>query len=87
MPRSSNTTMSPQTESKLADIFRTVLQLPPEFAFDRARQLSVETWDSLAHVSLMLAIESEFGVAIDVADQLALTSYPAVRLYLDERGV
>ena len=34
---------------------------------------------------LMLAIESEFGVAIDAADQIRLTSYPAIRDYLEER--
>jgi len=51
------------------------------------RQLSMEGWDSLAHVSIMLAIESEFGVTIDIADQIALTSVPAIRLYLEERGL
>jgi acyl carrier protein len=38
-------------------------------------------------VSLMLAIESEFGVSIDIGDQITLTSVPAIRLYLAERGV
>ncbi len=53
----------------------------------RLRQLGVESWDSLAHVSLMLAIEGEFGISIDVLDQVTLTSYPAIRRYLEERGV
>jgi len=79
--------MTPQNEVKLSEIFRTVLQLPPEYVLDRARQLTVETWDSLAHVSLMLAIEGEFSVAIDVGDQLSLTSYPAIRMYLDGQGL
>lgn len=74
-------------EAKLQEIVRSVLQLADGFHVDRARQLSVESWDSLAHVSLMLAVESEFGVSIDVADQIALTSYATIKLYLEERGV
>ena len=77
--------MSPEGEAKLNEIVRSVLQLPSDQDVSRARQLSVESWDSLAHVSLMLAIESEFGISIDIADQIALTSYPSIRLYLEER--
>ncbi len=78
--------MSPEGEAKLNEIVRSVLQLPTDQDVSRARQLSVESWDSLAHVSLMLAIESEFGISIDIADQIALTSYPSIRLYLEERA-
>jgi acyl carrier protein len=77
--------LSADAEAKLNEIVRSILQLPPDADVSRARQLSVETWDSLAHVSLMLAIESEFGVSIDIADQIELTSVPAIRLYLEER--
>ena len=79
--------MTAEGDAKLNEIVRAVLQLPANTDVGRARQLSVESWDSLAHVSLMIAIESEFGVSIDIADQLTLTSVPAIRLYLEERGV
>jgi len=78
--------MTVEAEAKLQEIVRAAFDLPPHTDVTRARQLSVESWDSLAHVSLMLAIESEFHVSIDVADQIRLTSYPAIRLYLEERG-
>ncbi len=79
--------MTDQAESKLQEIVRGALDLPPEADVTRVRQLGVESWDSLAHVSLMLAIEGEFAVSIDVVDQIHLTSYPAIRRYLEERGV
>jgi acyl carrier protein len=79
--------MTDVSDSKLKDIVISVLQLSADADITRVSQLSVETWDSLAHVSLMLAIESEFGVSIDITDQIALTSVPAIRLYLEERGV
>jgi acyl carrier protein len=79
--------MTADGEAKLNEIVRAVLQLPADADISRARQLSLESWDSLAHVSLMLAIESEFGVSIDIGEQIGLTSVPAIRLYLEERGV
>ena len=79
--------MTDQAESRLQEIVRGSLDLPPDVDVTGVRQLSVASWDSLAHVSLMLAIEGEFAVSIDVADQIRLTSYPAIRRYLEERGV
>jgi acyl carrier protein len=78
--------MTAENETKLQDIMRESLAIPADVDVTRARQLAIETWDSLAHVSLMLALESEFDMTIDIADQIALTSYPAIRLYLEERG-
>jgi acyl carrier protein len=74
-------------DTKLNEIVSAVLELPTGTDVSHVRQLAVESWDSLAHVSLMLAIEGEFGVTIDIADQIALTSVPAIRLYLEERGL
>jgi acyl carrier protein len=74
-------------DAKLYEIVRAVLELPSDTDISRVRQLSVDNWDSLAHVSLMLAIEGEFGVTVDIADQIALTSVPAIRLFLEERGL
>jgi len=78
--------MTDQAEAKLREIVRAALDLPPDSDVTTAQQRGVETWDSLAHVSLMVAIESEFAISIDVADQIRLTSYPAIRRYLEERG-
>ena len=77
--------MTNEAQAKLQEIVRAALDLPPDVDVKHARQLAIASWDSLAHVSLMLAIEGEFGVSIDVADQLRLTSYPAICLYLEER--
>jgi len=72
-------------EAKLQAIVRAALELPPQVDVTGAAQDNVASWDSLAHAMLMVAIESEFGMSIDAADQLRLTSYPAIRDYLAER--
>ncbi|HEV8509911.1 MAG TPA: acyl carrier protein [Gemmatimonadales bacterium] len=79
--------MTRDAEAKLQDIIRAALELPRDADVTSARQPEIGNWDSLAHVSLMLGIESEFGVSIAVADQLNLTSYSAIRGYLEDQGV
>jgi acyl carrier protein len=77
--------MTHENEQKLAEVFRAVLSLDKDSDVSTVRQLNTPSWDSLAHVSLVAAVESEFGISVEIADSLALTSYPAVRLYLEER--
>ena len=51
--------------------------LPEDAAAD-----SVEGWDSLRHLELMLALEREFGVRIPAESFLELASLPAIEDYL-----
>ena len=76
--------LSSDAEQKLQAIFRSVLNLGDEVDVTGARQLSEPSWDSLAHVSLVAALESEFAVSIDTGDSMNLTSYQAVKLFLEE---
>ncbi len=39
---------------------------------------TVEQWDSLHHVNLMMALEQEFGIRIDVEDAVEMTSFQAL---------
>jgi acyl carrier protein len=78
--------MTREDERKLAEVFRAVLSLGQDTDVSGVRQLNAPGWDSLAHVSLVAAVESEFGISIDIADSLALASYPAFKLYLEERS-
>lgn len=72
-------------EQQLSAIFRAVFDLPESTDTRSIRQLAFPKWDSLAHVTLMGAIENEFGITIDIADSLELTSFEAVMVYLEER--
>jgi len=79
--------MNPQTTDRLQDIFRAVFELPSEADVTGLRQMNTPAWDSLAHVALVTAIESEFSVSLDAADQLQMTSYTTTSLLLEERGL
>ena len=51
----------------------------------RASVKTVPTWDSLAAITLVAVIAEEIGVEIDPLDLTDLTSYSAMRDYLEQR--
>jgi len=60
----------------------------PALSTEEIPQASTETvdlWDSLAAVTLAAVLEEEFGVPIDPLDLPELSSYTAVRAYLENR--
>ena len=72
--------------STVEAVFREVLQLG-----DRDPRGAVPgeewSWDSLAHVILVGALESEFGVQIDTAASLEITSFESAVSALTARGI
>jgi acyl carrier protein len=68
---------------KLNQIFSTVLELDESTYLDDLNLEDDETFDSLAHVLLIAAIESEFNISIDASDYEKFTSYSAIKSLLD----
>lgn len=75
------------TASKLDEVFKAVLEIPTDTVVSDARQETQPSWDSLAHVVLVGALESEFGLQVDAAESLELTSYARIARFLEERGL
>ena len=73
-------------DQRLEMIFRAVFELPQSRDVRTVQQVAEPKWDSLAHAKLVAAIESEFGVDIDISDALELTSFDAARLLVEERS-
>lgn len=78
--------MNETNATRLREIFRTVFQLPPTAEVGALDQANTPAWDSLAHVQLVTAIESEFDVSLDAVDQLQMVSYSETARVLQERG-
>jgi acyl carrier protein len=79
--------MTPEKFKKLEQVFRVVFELPSTAEVARVSQASQANWDSLRHVTLVTAVENEFGVSIDTADALRLDSFETTLQLLEERGV
>lgn len=78
--------MNQASREKLQNVFREVFELPPGADVASLRQGKSEKWDSLAHVSLVAAIESEFGTSLDASTMLRIKSYDMAVQVLEELG-
>jgi acyl carrier protein len=71
---------------KLRGVFRASLNLPVDFDVDALEYRAIDKWDSLAHMTLIAALEDEFDIMIDTADVIDLSSFTKARELL-ERSV
>jgi acyl carrier protein len=47
---------------------------------------TIETWDSLSHINLILAIESEFGISLSPEEAMDMLTVGLIQTILSERG-
>lgn len=78
--------MTSESQEKLQAIFRAVFELPAAADVTGLRSGQTAAWDSLATVSLVAAIESEFGKSLDTDEMLRITSYEDTAKLLEELG-
>jgi len=75
----------PELDDRLTRCFASVF---PALGADQIPEASVGTvpaWDSLAAVTLIAVLEQEFDTQIDLMEMPELTSYQAVRDYLQRQ--
>ena len=63
----------------LREVVANALQIDPARVTDDLDFDSAPEWDSVRHITLILALEGEYGVTISDDDVVELTSYPAIR--------
>ena len=71
-------------EAALKRVMATVLKAPPSAIGPDASQDTIPGWDSLRQLNLVLALEQEFGVEIPDEEAGEITSYPLIKLVLQE---
>jgi acyl carrier protein len=71
-------------EETLKQVMATVLGVPVAAISESTSMDTVESWDSIKHMNLVLALEEEFGVSIPDEDAANITSYQLIKLVLDE---
>ena len=48
---------------------------------------TIENWDSLNHLKLVLAIEQEFNVSFTAEQSVEILNLPLIRMTLEEHGI
>lgn len=72
--------------SDVSDVIASVLRVPHDAITDDLSMDNCASWDSLAHVELMVALEGAFGVTIDEEQIFDLVSVGAIRRFIAQRG-
>jgi acyl carrier protein len=72
---------------RLRAVFTRSLGLAEGAAVDGLEYRSIPQWDSLAHMSLVAAMEDEFDIMIDTDDVLDMSSFAKAAALLAKHGV
>ena len=78
--------MSPKAGT-LYTILSGVLNIPVNKIGEDSSPDTVATWDSMSHVNLILALESQYGIQLDPAEAMDIQSVRLIRLTLAEHGI
>jgi acyl carrier protein len=73
-------------DEKLQDIFRTVMEDDDLVLTDDLTAAGVPAWDSVAHVSLMFSIESEFGLQFEEDQLRSFDNVGELRRFIEQHA-
>jgi acyl carrier protein len=74
-------------KDQLRRVFADVFGVDPTMLSDDASPHTILQWNSVGHLSLVLAIEGEFGVQFDTEEISGLISFGIIRERLMKSGV
>ena len=69
------------------DIVARVLGVPRPSIIDETSNATVSAWDSLNHVTLILELESAYGISLSAEDALTMTDVATIKRVLRSHGV
>jgi acyl carrier protein len=72
---------------KMRAAFVEALQIPPESVVDDLRYNTIREWDSVAHMTLVAALEEAFDVMLDTDDIIEMSSVAKAREILSRYDV
>lgn len=72
-------------EAKLKAVMAAMLELDVAIIGPETSTDTVEQWDSLHHMNLVIALESAFGITIPDEEVVTLTSYPILKAMVEEQ--
>jgi acyl carrier protein len=78
--------MTVPTDDRIVTAFATTLGLPPEAITDDLRYRGIPQWDSIAHMSIIAALEEAFGIMIDMDDVIDMSSVAKAREIIAKHG-
>ena len=72
---------------RLRDLLSHCFAIPQESISEETSVDTVEEWDSLKHLALVLALENEFDIAFTADETVEILSVPLIKAVLTDHGV
>lgn len=72
---------------QIYQIVSDVFGVPLETITPASSSDTIETWDSMSHINLILAIESEFTISLSPDEAMDMLTVGLIETILSERGV
>ena len=71
-------------ENLLKQVMASMLEINLSEINEQSSMDTIDNWDSLHHMKLVLALEDEFKVSIPDEDAANITSYSLIKIVLEE---
>lgn len=73
-------------DKRIQTLLVNALQVPPDQVSNDLQFGDLPQWDSMGHMEVMILLEAEFGIEINPDTITNLTSFGAIREYLEDNG-
>jgi Acyl carrier protein len=70
---------------KMTEVFRDIFKKPDLELFDDMNSNDIEGWDSLKHVSLILALEKSFSITFEPREILSIKKHSDMENLIKEK--
>ena len=74
-------------ESRIKAVMAAVFEVPVDEITDESSPDNIESWDSLKHMNLVLALEEEFNIRFEDDEIVEMMNYTLIRLILSKKAV
>ena len=75
------------TPDKLHQLVSRVLGVPVEKITDESSPDTLDKWDSLSHINMIIALESQFGISLAPEEAMEMQSVKLIRMTLADHGI
>ena len=72
-------------ESRIKAVMAAVFEVPVDEITDESSPDNIESWDSLKHMNLVLALEEEFNIGFEDDEIVEMMNYALIRLILSKK--
>lgn len=71
-------------DERIKDVMSAVFEIDADSINEESSRDTVDGWESIKHLDLIVALEEEFGVAIPLEEVGNMTNFKYIKLTLEE---